>query len=81
MKHLTPKYVCMKVNGKEKRNKLTWVIVRQVGYIEGSYQDARSTKRKIMCKHCLHTCGILSFRYLTLRESAELIEACTILQA
>ena len=32
----------------ENRNKHTWKIVHQVGYLQGSYQDARSTKHKIL---------------------------------
>jgi len=33
-------------NQLENRNKHTWKIVRQVGYLQGSYHAARSTKLK-----------------------------------
>jgi len=41
--HDWPKHV-------ENRNKHTWKIVRQGGYLQGTYQDAQSTKYKILLK-------------------------------
>jgi len=47
----------------ENGNKHTWTTVRQVGYLQGSYQDSRSTKRKILYVVILHRSWIVNIYY------------------
>ena len=57
LRHLVYVTLCRRLSGMqehmllhtihvENRNKHTWKLVRRIGYLQGSYQDARSRKHK-----------------------------------